>query len=273
MTAFKFDRLMRNSGGHHALSWTVSVLYHLIGFSGVLFCMSEFDKSIHLDTFQWQVSIVDAPREAEPMLTPAHALATPMPPQPTQAERSVDSRPLVETAQTLQHADRERVTPQMQSLQAAAPSKDTAQLMARADHADPATIMARAKSVTEQYAVVQPEEPIIQYRTVLHRQVQYLQTQADYGWLRDMLRNRLDELKHYPALAKANHWEGHVIVQAVIKADGTVGDVRVAESSGNTLLDEEAVTVMRKASPLKMKYQLEGPQITILVPISYRLEG
>lgn len=273
MTTFKSNQLVRNSSGHHALGWTLSVLYHLIGFSGVLFCMSEINKSIHLDTFQWQVSVIEAPREAERMSTPVSFPATPMPPQPYQAERVVDSQSPNETVQTVQYADRERVTTQMQSSNSAVPSRETPQLVARADHANPATIMARAKSVAEQYVVVKPDKPIIQYRTVLHRQVQYLKTQADYGWLRDMLRNRLEELKHYPALAKANHWEGNVIVQAIIKADGTVGDVRVAESSGNTLLDEEALTVMRKVSPLRLKYQLEGSQMTILVPISYRLEG
>ena len=61
--------------------------------------------------------------------------------------------------------------------------------------------------------------------------------------------------------------------QQIIKADGTVGDLSVAESSGHALLDQEALVVMRKASPLTLKHQLEKSQITILVPISYRLEG
>lgn len=270
MTTIKFNRLIRNGGGHHALGWTASVLYHLIGLSGVLYCMSELGKSVHRDAFHWDISMVEAPRKAEPIPLSS---ATPLPPQPHSAERSVDSRHPAEAFQTVQHADHEIVTPQMRPLTAAVPSKEARQLIARADHADPATIMARAKSVAEQYAVVQPEEPNIQYRTILHRQVQYLQTQADYGWLRDMLWNRIEAFKQYPALAKTNHWEGNVVVQAVIKADGTVGDLKIAESSGHTLLDEEALTVMKKASPLKLKYQLETSQITILVPISYRLEG
>lgn len=108
---------------------------------------------------------------------------------------------------------------------------------------------------------------------VQYRPVQYRRTQADYGWLRDMLWKRIEELKRYPALARTNHWEGRVVVQAVIRADGTVGDLSVAESSGHALLDEEALVVMRKASPLTLKHKLERSQITILIPISYRLDG
>jgi protein TonB len=103
--------------------------------------------------------------------------------------------------------------------------------------------------------------------------VHYRQTQADYGWLRDTLWKRIQELKRYPALARTNHWEGKVVVAAVIRDDGTVVGLRIAESSGRPILDQEALSVMRQASPLTLKHPLGKPQVTILVPISYRLDG
>ncbi|MGE3979228.1 MAG: energy transducer TonB, partial [Nitrospira sp.] len=120
---------------------------------------------------------------------------------------------------------------------------------------------------------IESTETAVEQRIVQQRLVHYRRVQADYGWLGDMVRKRIEELKRYPRVARENHWEGRVVVQAVIKADGTVGDLSVAESSGHALLDEEALVVMRRASPLTLKHQLEKSQITILVPISYRLEG
>jgi protein TonB len=127
--------------------------------------------------------------------------------------------------------------------------------------------------VIEERMAVEPVAPHTEHRPVEYRQVHYRETRADYGWLRDTLWSRIEELKRYPRMARENRWEGRVVVQAVIKADGTVGALSVAESSGHALLDEEALVVMRKASPLTMKHQWGKAQITILVPISYRLEG
>lgn len=58
MTTIEFDRLIRNGGRHHANGWAASLLYHVIGISGVLYVMSDIDKPVLLDTFQWEVSMV-----------------------------------------------------------------------------------------------------------------------------------------------------------------------------------------------------------------------
>jgi periplasmic protein TonB len=173
--------------------------------------------------------------------------------------------------------DHEIVTPQTETAVATVQPEETPPVVA---HAVTTTQTAVVERVVEQSPVVQEEAfdaghdlPAVEHRAVLHRDVQYRRTQADYGWLRDLLWKRIEELKRYPMLARANHWEGKVVVQAVIRADGTVGALSVAESSGHALLDEEAMVVMRKASPLRLTHQLEKSQITILVPISYRLEG
>lgn len=280
MTTIEFDQLIRTGRRHHAHSWAVSVLYHLIGLAGALFLMSDIDKPVLLDTFRWEVSMVEA-ATAEP---PSPVPPTPAPPQPRHVKRTADPRPPVETIQTVKHADHEIVTPQTQIPVETVQSEETSPVVARAVSAAHTTVTEQTESVTERETVEQsvvqrevvdagPDLPAVEHRSVLHREVQYRRTQADYGWLRDLLWKRIEELKRYPTLARANHWEGRVVVQAVIRADGTVGALSVAESSGHALLDDEALVVMRKASPLRLTHQLEKSQITILVPISYRLEG
>lgn len=106
-----------------------------------------------------------------------------------------------------------------------------------------------------------------------HRLVQVREARADYGWLRDALWGRIAELKRYPTLAKANHWEGKVVAEVVIREDGTAVDLQVAESSGRPILDQDALAVIMKASPLTLKHALGRQTVTLLGPISCKLDG
>lgn len=152
-------------------------------------------------------------------------------------------------------------------------SAPVAQLVTESSPVTAQIAVAHQPAVIEREAPVQSDSPTVEEKAVQHRVVHYRQSQADYGWLRDTLWKRIQELKRYPALARTNHWEGKVVVAAVIRDDGTVVGLRIAESSGRPVLDQEALSVMRQASPLTLKHPLGKPQVTILVPISYRLDG
>jgi len=95
--------------------------------------------------------------------------------------------------------------------------------------------------------------------------------QRDYGWLADLLWNRIEELKHYPTVARLNNWEGKVVLKFVVTADGTVENLEVVESSGHAVLDEAAMDTIRRASPLPLKHELGKPRVTFQFPISYML--
>jgi protein TonB len=97
--------------------------------------------------------------------------------------------------------------------------------------------------------------------------------QADFGWLVESLWRRIESLKRYPSVARARRWEGKVVVEAIIRHDGEILDCHIAESSGHGVLDQDALSVLRRASPLPLKHPLGRPQITILLPITYRLHG
>lgn len=277
MTTIEFDRLTAGAFTEQAHGWTASVLLHAVAVASAFLFMAESDQPIPRDLFQWDVSMVEATAPAEPTqpeLPPVEKIVQP-PPTPVKP-----NPPIRKTTQPIVHQ-----TPQPTPV-AAEPTEVVRDLAVNAEplveSAESRTVMSQVvmaepiqttESAIEQAAAVEATGPAVEHRTVEYRQVEYRRTQADYGWLRDMLWKRIEELKRYPTLARTNHWEGKVVVQAVIKADGTVGDLRVAESSGHALLDQEALVVMRKASPLTLKYQLEKASITILVPISYHLEG
>ena len=96
-------------------------------------------------------------------------------------------------------------------------------------------------------------------------------TKADYGWLRDALLSRIERLKGYPYIARANRWEGLVILEAVINHEGVLVDLKIAESSGHSVLDQDAMEVIRKSCPLQLKHSLGKSEMTMRVPISYKL--
>ncbi|MFO0775514.1 MAG: TonB family protein [Nitrospiraceae bacterium] len=125
----------------------------------------------------------------------------------------------------------------------------------------------------EMAAAVTTAQPAVTRGSVTQRAVHHRQVEADFGWLRDTLWGRIEQLKRYPMQARANHWEGRVVVEAVIREDGEVVGLHIAESSGREVLDQEAMVVMKKASPLRLKHPLGRSQVTILVPITYRLDG
>lgn len=95
---------------------------------------------------------------------------------------------------------------------------------------------------------------------------------ADYGWLGKVLWDRVANLKRYPHLARARHLEGRVVVRAVIREDGHLAKVDVAESSGHEILDMDAIEIIKRACPLHLKQPLGRPEVVVQVPISYKLQ-
>ena len=135
-------------------------------------------------------------------------------------------------------------------------------------------VAAPAVSHSETMEPVVSEHTVVRQSSVVHREVrETAPAQADLGWLAESLWSRIEELKRYPRQARARRWQGKVVLEAVIRHDGTILECLIAESSGHGLLDQDAISVLRKASPLALKHPLGKEQITILVPIAYRLES
>ncbi len=86
---------------------------------------------------------------------------------------------------------------------------------------------------------------------------------ADYSQITARLRQNIA----YPYRARQQGMEGKVLVAFLLKADGSVADVRVEESSGHKLLDKDAVATVRKAAP----FTSLGRDYVLKCPISYSL--
>jgi len=94
---------------------------------------------------------------------------------------------------------------------------------------------------------------------------------ADYGWLAQTLWDRVANLKRYPHFARLRHLEGKVVVRAVINAEGHLARAEVIQSSGYSVLDEDALETLHKACPLHLAQPLGRAEVVVQVPINYRL--
>jgi len=97
-------------------------------------------------------------------------------------------------------------------------------------------------------------------------------TRTDYGWLSDTILRRVEELKRYPSEARLDRAEGKVVLKVVIRGDGSVDDVEVYQSSGYRSLDNAAVELLRLAAPFQLPRPLGKSQMTVKIPMNYRLE-
>ncbi|OQW67582.1 MAG: hypothetical protein BVN29_01530 [Nitrospira sp. ST-bin5] len=100
-----------------------------------------------------------------------------------------------------------------------------------------------------------------------------IQAKPDFGWLMQTLWSRVAELKRYPHEARMNHWQGNVVVRAVIDEHGHLLEVTIATSSGHEALDRAAIEVIKRSCPLALPQPLGRSQIVLRVPIQYRLDS
>ncbi|MEC4888639.1 MAG: TonB family protein [Nitrospira sp.] len=98
-------------------------------------------------------------------------------------------------------------------------------------------------------------------------------TKPDDGWLADLMGKWIQDLeKHYPASLRTEGVQGKVVLVAILHDDGTLSDVKVSKSSGNTLLDQAAVSDVEKGPPIHLSRPLGRPQRPIKFSISYDLK-
>ena len=146
---------------------------------------------------------------------------------------------------------------------------------------EPSVVQVDTEALSRKVSVVPVVEARAQPRAAAvvteidhHRQMEARPAaESDFSWLAESLWSRIEDLKRYPALARSRRWEGRVVVEAVIRHDGEIVRCHIAESSGHGVLDDDALTVLRRASPLPLKHSLGREEITIFLPITYRLHG
>ena len=97
-------------------------------------------------------------------------------------------------------------------------------------------------------------------------------TQQERNQYGALLASEIAKHKQYPILAKRTRQQGNVILQVQINSLGKLIAAQVYQSSGYELLDNQAMEMVKKATPFSHPPSALGERdLTLLVPVSFRL--
>jgi protein TonB len=90
--------------------------------------------------------------------------------------------------------------------------------------------------------------------------------------VRTTLNRDLNHHFKYPHLARLRSWEGTVLLDLQIETDGRISRITLAQSSGYTLLDNNAIATLHRIGNVSGAAQwLEGSDMELQLPVIYRL--
>jgi periplasmic protein TonB len=95
---------------------------------------------------------------------------------------------------------------------------------------------------------------------------------AEASWQKALV-SHLNRFKRYPDAARARGSQGSVLVEFTIDRSGNVVASRVLRHSGSSFLDEEAISVLQRASPLPSPpAEITGELFPLTLPIQFRIK-
>ena len=126
-----------------------------------------------------------------------------------------------------------------------------------------------AQPTPKEVAPAPPAETVSKIPDIVPQEqlTQYLESYSS------LLANAIAKYKQYPKIAQMRGWQGTVIADLEIDSKGTVISIKIKKSSTYEVLDNEALEMIRKASPFPAPPEsLRGKNFNVLVPISFKLE-
>ncbi len=126
-----------------------------------------------------------------------------------------------------------------------------------------------AQPVPKEVTPPAPAEVISKIPNIVPQEqvTQYLESYSS------LLANAIAKYKQYPKIAQMRGWQGNVIADLEIDSKGSVMSVKIKKSSTYEVLDNEALEMIKKASPFPPPPEnLRGKNFNVLVPISFKLE-
>jgi periplasmic protein TonB len=282
------------SGGHHSIGWLTSLCLHATLAFAAVTVTQRVTLAPQPVPFTWNVAIVTAP--SEPLQSSATPTTTIHPPvnQPPSPVRSASTAPARDAGsmrarpgQTMmpraaESMDRSNQVPQVLDspplIQSTEQERTFEQVLVPAAVQAPTSTSPLSsqelESVSDSSSTMQPlpreQEASLSAQTP--GPVASSTARADYTWLSETIMRRMQELKRYPMEARLERAEGNVVLKAVLRSNGSLEAVEVFQSSGHQSLDRAAVELLNLAAPFHFPRPLEKPQMTVKIPMSYRLE-
>ena len=88
-----------------------------------------------------------------------------------------------------------------------------------------------------------------------------------------LIKQKIEALKRYPPEAKRKGLEGVVLITFTVLNNGEIEALKVKKSSGHRILDEEALSFVKEASPFPpFPQEISRNEIVIRLPIRFTLQ-
>jgi periplasmic protein TonB len=280
-----------SSGAARLIGWLTSVCLHAMLAFGALIVTQRLTLAPHSAPFTWNVTLWATPPESLRPSAPSPTIQTPVAKVPSKAPsthasvtpagggistgavkgdpelpasneaigRRYEASPALDSSPSVENSEQQEALNQVvipaQLVPSASPLESRqSEMPSELDQTTQPLPREAASSVPGQ-----PPSPASVAR-------------PDYAWLSETIMRRMQELKRYPAEARIDHAEGKVVLKAVIRSNGAVETVEVFQSSGHQSLDRAAVELLTQAGPFQFPRPLEKPQMTVKIPMNYRLE-
>ena len=141
-------------------------------------------------------------------------------------------------------------------------------------------VLPQVVDTTPKVIAVEPKPDVITHETVPVIPIEKPKpepVQADIdsalGEYGGQLGRAIAKHKSYPKIAQMRGWEGEVMLDLKIDENGNVISAKVRESSGHEALDNQALEMVRKASPFPTPPDaLRSHTFNISVPVLFKLE-
>lgn len=135
----------------------------------------------------------------------------------------------------------------------------------------PPNIIAATPKVDAPPVVTVPAPPLEPPKKVEPSDADINDAKTQYG---STLGRAIAKHKSYPKIAQMRGWQGECLLDLKIDSSGNVLSANVKESSGHESLDNQALEMVRKASPFPAPPEaLRGRSFNITVPVSFKLEN
>ncbi len=95
---------------------------------------------------------------------------------------------------------------------------------------------------------------------------------AGYGAYLGRLRARVQQSLRYPLAARRRGLSGTVHVEIIIRPDGVISAVAVADSSAHAVLDDAAVETIRRLAPEPLPRDVPPRTLRVRLPVVFALE-
>lgn len=214
--------------------WGSSVALHGCALLALLALQAGLRQPAPKPTIDWDVAMVSA------VAPPATAAAAPPPPDRPLTKTPAMPPPPRDSSQPLER--------QAAPIAAPAPAPFVAPTPANSAAVAPIAPSAPPPAVL-------PEKPL-----------------ADSAWLTDALWGMMNGRKRYPLQARRMGLEGKVIIEADIDEHGQIIRAEIKQSAGSSLLDQDALALLKSAAPLKVDRYRLAPRTRVLIPVAYVLE-